>query len=108
MNALQLKLIAFGTMLIDHIGVTLNAIYRYNIAGFEMMNVTSDAYDSFRVVGRLSFPIFAFLIAEGCAHTHDLKAYRKRLFFFGLLSQLPYQAFGNLARGQLNLWHYPS
>ena len=106
MNARQLKLIAIVSMLFDHIGLTLNAIHRYNIEGAEMMNVMSDAYNSFRMIGRLSFPIFAFLIAEGCAHTHDIKAYRTRLFFFGLLSQIPYQAIVNLASGRPDLWHY--
>lgn len=105
-NAQQLKLLAMIFMLIDHIGVTLNTIYRYEVAGIEMVNFMSDAYESFRILGRLAFPIFAFLIAEGCAYTRDLKAYRNRLFFFGLLSQLPYQAVTNLTVGHFNLWHY--
>lgn len=44
----QLKIIAMITMLIDHIGVNL----------FPSVTIL-------RVIGRLSFPIFAYMIAEG-------------------------------------------
>ena len=41
-------------------------------------------------VGRLAFPIFAFQIAEGYAHTKSFKKYLLRLFLFGLVSEIPY------------------
>jgi hypothetical protein len=43
-----------------------------------------------RLVGRIAFPIFAFLVAEGAAKTRDPEAYLGRMFVFGLLSQLPF------------------
>jgi len=44
----------------------------------------------FRMVGRLAFPIFAWLIANGYRHTGNLKAYFGRLAFLAVVSQTPY------------------
>ena len=44
-----LKIIACITMLIDHMGVLL----------FPKITIL-------RIIGRIAFPIFAFLLAEGC------------------------------------------
>ncbi len=41
-------------------------------------------------IGRLSFPIFAFCMAEGYAHTKNLPRYLLRIFLFALLSELPF------------------
>lgn len=48
--------------------------------------------------GRLAFPIFAFMIAEGFYHTKDIKKYLLRMFIFALISEIPYNLFksGNL------------
>jgi hypothetical protein len=70
MTAFQLKLWACLFMLIDHAGV---AFFDDNLA--------------MRAIGRLSMPIFAFLLVEGFRHSHNLANYFGRLILLGLLSQ---------------------
>lgn len=67
-----LKLIACITMLLDHIGAVF-------CSGMEL-----------RIVGRLSFPIFCFLLAEGAVRTRNPKKYALRLAIGAVLSELPY------------------
>ena len=41
-------------------------------------------------VGRLAYPIFAFLLVEGFYHTRDRKNYIKRMVIFAVISELPF------------------
>ena len=78
MTSFQLKLIAMTTMLLDHIG----AVIYPDILGF-------------RIIGRLAFPLFAFLITEGYRQTSSYKNYFVRLSIFSVISQYPFWlAFG--------------
>ena len=43
-----------------------------------------------RCVGRLAFPIFAFFVAEGYAHTRDFKRYFLRMALLAVLSEIPF------------------
>ena len=73
LNAAHLKIIAMVCMLLDHTWGIL-------MSGHLWMTC----------VGRIAFPIFAFQIAEGYAHTKNFKRYLLRLFLFALVSEIPY------------------
>lgn len=71
-----LKLIALVSMLLDHIGAVL---------------VTASVpYYALRLIGRIAFPIFCFLLVEGFFHTKNLTKYAIRLFLFALISEIPF------------------
>lgn len=46
--------------------------------------------------GRISYPLFAFLLVEGYIHTSNLKKYYKRLIIFAVISQIPFMLFRTL------------
>ncbi|MCS7119998.1 MAG: TraX family protein [Nitrososphaerota archaeon] len=69
-----LKWIAVASMTIDHIGAVL---YPEVIV--------------FRIIGRLAFPIFSYLLVLGVNTTRSVKHYFLRLLLFGCLSQVPFQ-----------------
>ena len=101
----SLKIIAIITMLIDHIGAAL--IEQLLIRGF-FTDVKSygfyfDLDMKLRMIGRIAFPIFCFLLVEGFLHTKNKKNYSLRLFLFALFSEIPFDlAF----RNQLFAWDY--
>lgn len=41
-------------------------------------------------LGRMAYPIFAFMIAEGCFYTHDLRRYMLRMFLWACLTEIPF------------------
>lgn len=82
-----LKWIAVITMLIDHIGATLLRQYKLMYPNLEAIRIL---YRIFRNIGRLSFPLFIFLLTEGFFHTHSKKKYLLRMLLFGILSEIPF------------------
>jgi hypothetical protein len=82
-----LKVIAIVTMTIDHI---------YAILYPDMLFL--------HIIGRLSFPLFAYLISLGIESTKKPKKYMMTLFSFALISQFPYfLAFGIQPFERLNI-----
>ncbi|MCR5609165.1 MAG: conjugal transfer protein TraX [Lachnospiraceae bacterium] len=79
MSVYVLKMIAIICMLIDHMG-----------AIFINPNQNASAYLDSRMIGRLAFPIFCFMIVEGYSHTKNVANYFMRLVCFGLISEIPF------------------
>lgn len=76
LNGNHLKLIAAFTMLLDHAGILLFPHVRL-----------------FRILGRLAYPIFAYMIAEGCRYTRNKLRYFLLVFGLGAVCQLVYYFF---------------
>lgn len=88
LSGTALKLAACITMLIDHIGAScIEAAYA---AAAEIPEAVAQLDTVLRLIGRLAFPIFCFLLVEGFLHTHDVKKYIERLLVFGLVSEVPF------------------
>lgn len=91
-----LKLIACLAMLIDHFGATV--LLTLPIAQLDTL------YYACRMIGRLAFPIYCFLLAEGMGHTRNPMKYILRLAVGILLAELPFDL---LFEGGFT-WNYQS
>lgn len=100
-----LKIFAMVFMLIDHIAVVLiqNGYFGDVLAeatDIEDMQAAISAlphgdqlfalYSLMRLVGRMAFPIFCFLLAEGFTHTRSPLKYVMGLGIFALVSEVPF------------------
>ena len=72
-----LKVIALISMVIDHV-----ALY--------LMEHGTVLYETMRCIGRIAFPVFAFLIAEGFIHTRSRYRYFFTLLGFAVISEIPW------------------
>ena len=72
-----LKAIALLSMTADH-----TACY--------LMDEGSMAYEAVRCVGRIAFPVFALLVAEGFSHTRNRWRYLLSLLLFAVISEVPW------------------
>ena len=98
----DLKIIASLTMFIDHFAYGI--IYRWLLAaGYNSYDTVVEMeqwmsgygiylyiYKGLRLVGRLAFPLFCFMIVEGVYHSSDRKKYALRLLLFALISEVPF------------------
>lgn len=73
LTSAALHIIAMAFMLCDHLWATV-------VPGNDWLTC----------VGRLAYPLFAFMTVEGYFHTRNFKKYMLRLLFFAVLSELPF------------------
>ncbi len=98
-----IKIIAIIAMLIDHIAA---AVFDRILISQGLLNANTSiesatqflqdhmvlyTLDSvMRMIGRISFPIFCFLLMEGFLHTHNIKNYIGRMLLFAAASEIPF------------------
>lgn len=109
LSGYHLKMIALITMLVDHIAAVLIwRVYKESfvitgsmqlsdfigdkiivwVAGHQELVYT--IYENMRLIGRMAFPIYCFLLVEGFLHTSNVKKYGVRLLLFAFLSEIPF------------------
>ena len=72
-----LKIIAVLSIVTDH-------------CAYYLLDESSVAYELMRCFGRVAFPVFAFLVAEGFAHTRNRMRYFLSLLLFAFISEVPW------------------
>lgn len=78
LNTNALKFLAAALMLVDHIGLMF---FPYE--------------PIWRIVGRLSMPLFAFALSEGCRYTKNKTRHFTLLFVLAIVCQVVYYFFDN-------------
>ena len=68
-----LHILAMGLMLCDHLWAML-----------------FPAQEWLTCLGRIAYPIFAFMVVEGYTYTHNLRHYILRILFWAFLSEIPF------------------
>lgn len=104
-----LKLIAVITMIIDHTAAGILGRYLMisGIGSLDVNNMTAieqwmlqnaqlySIYNIMRMIGRIAFPIYCFLLVEGFEHTRNRTKYAARLLLFAAVSELPFDLLFN-------------
>lgn len=75
-NSNMLKTIAIMAMVIDHIGFYFQPI------------ISTSIYNVCRYIGRISMPIFVYLLVQGFFHTKNFKKYIARISIFAIITQI--------------------
>ena len=85
MTSFTLHILAMALMLCDHMWATLFPNQEW-----------------LTCIGRIAFPIFAFMVAEGYYRTSNVRKYTQRMLLFAILSEIPF----NLIMGSSLIYPY--
>ena len=100
LSGATLKYIALITMLIDHTDKAI--LFQYLV----MDNPPAAAIwisGAFDILGRIAFPLFAFLLVEGFYHTRNKAKYLRNMLVFAVVSEIPFNMYTG---GELFVtWH---
>ena len=86
MNRRVIQVIAYVTMMIDHLAASLS------ITWWKVWTSTAsyNFYTFLRGVGRMAFPLFIFGLVNGVRHTRSLPKYLLRIAIFAVISEIPF------------------
>ncbi len=99
-----LKFIAVITMMTDHFGagvlgryLAAAGLYSLDMSDTSAISLWLEqnaalywAYNIMRMIGRIAFPIYCFLLVEGFEHTKNRVKYAQRLLLFAVISEIPF------------------
>lgn len=74
-----LKITAAAAMFIDHLAVV-----------FALCGIPAGVYTAMRGIGRISFPIYCFMLVSGFTYTRSVPKYIGRLAALAVISEVPY------------------
>lgn len=86
MTSFELKVIALVAMTIDHITNTIGQMGLMELFPSLSLQTSYQISKVLGFIGRLAFPIFAFLVGEGAAKTKNIWKYFGRLTIFAIIS----------------------
>lgn len=84
----KIKLIACISMFIDHLAIVyllLSMVVAFN----------ADTFDGMRIIGRIAFPLYCFLLVEGFVHTKNRMKYLISILITAFISQIPFSLLFN-------------
>ncbi len=87
MTSLQLKIIAIIAMTIDHAAKIIGQSGLMALFPDMSLHTSYFIINLMEAIGRIAFPLFAFMISEGASKTHSILKYIVRLALFAIISE---------------------